>query len=612
MKRRRSEPNPNPLFLKWLLEWKEEAAREKKESLKQCLMKAAKSLKECRETLYSGEDCGKLKYFGPKVCAMLQKRLDQHIEENGNLPGPFDDVAKTPRRAQNQRTPKTYVPKPGSGAHALLLTLYRQTPSGNKGFMTKAQLQAEAQPLCDTSLKKAQAGTFYTAWNSMTTLQKEGLVLTWSNPAKFRLTEAGKKLAEAIENANNQGNARNGNVITTRDNVATFDILSSEDEEEIYIRPKPHALSNFALDNFSNNVENIPSTSTNKSKPLSSFSHFDLDNFYDNIENIPSTSRKQSKPQSNSDFGLNNFYNNIENIPSTSTKQSERTSPEKDIFFFEPNTFDIILLVDSQETSGKAKQKDDPTYTELRSLNQQFEVRRLNVGDFMWIARCRTTKRELVLPHIVERKRIDDLEQSLKDSRYKEQKVRLKQSGIKNLIYLIESYAKNQHTTIDINTLFQLSVNTLIRDGFIVKYTDSHQDSMLYLSILTTNLRNIYKSKRLSSCDKKDLNSPNTSKNSESLMVFEKFDKDNAKTKPRKVKEMFLRQLIQIKGVSADKAVAIGEIFPTPKLLYTALVDSESRGENLLEPLQYGLAKRQIGPVISKTIYQLYTQRILT
>lgn len=81
----------------------------------------------------------------------------------------------------------------------------------------------------------------------------------------------------------------------------------------------------------------------------------------------------------------------------------------------------------------KAKQKDDPTYTELRSLNQQFEVRRLNVGDFMWIARCRTTKRELVLPHIVERKRIDDLEQSLKDSRYKEQKVK------KNVIRLFKN-----------------------------------------------------------------------------------------------------------------------------------------------------------------------------
>lgn len=53
-----------------------------------------------------------------------------------------------------------------------------------------------------------------------------------------------------------------------------------------------------------------------------------------------------------------------------------------------------------------------------------FEVRHLKLGDFMWIARCRNTRKEVVLPHIVERKRIDDLAQSIKDNRYHEQKVK--------------------------------------------------------------------------------------------------------------------------------------------------------------------------------------------
>lgn len=57
---------------------------------------------------------------------------------------------------------------------------------------------------------------------------------------------------------------------------------------------------------------------------------------------------------------------------------------------------------------------------------------------------------------------------------------------------MIESYGNNQFTTINVETLFQASVNCLVRDGFIVKYTNNHGDSMNYLSRLTTLLRNVY------------------------------------------------------------------------------------------------------------------------
>lgn len=52
-------------------------------------------------------------------------------------------------------------------------------------FMTKEELQNEAQDLADASLKKpAEPGSFYTGWNSMTTLLKKDLVSKHSNPAK--------------------------------------------------------------------------------------------------------------------------------------------------------------------------------------------------------------------------------------------------------------------------------------------------------------------------------------------------------------------------------------------------------------------------------------------
>lgn len=72
---------------------------------------------------------------------------------------------------------------------------------------------------------------------------------------------------------------------------------------------------------------------------------------------------------------------------------------------------------------------------------------------------------------------------------------------------------------------------------------------------------------------------------------------------------MFVRQLLQLKGLSVEKALAIVEHYPTPRLLIEAFQNCESDRELLLANIQYGDKKRSIGPTISKTIYQLYTKK---
>ena len=57
---------------------------------------------------------------------------------------------------------------------------------------------------------------------------------------------------------------------------------------------------------------------------------------------------------------------------------------------------------------------------------------------------------------------------------------------------MVESHGKNQRTCLPLKSLFQASVNSLVQDGFIVKYTNSHRDSMMYLGILTNLLRKVY------------------------------------------------------------------------------------------------------------------------
>ncbi|KAL0132662.1 hypothetical protein PUN28_000427 [Cardiocondyla obscurior] len=264
----------------------------------------------------------------------------------------------------------------------------------------------------------------------------------------------------------------------------------------------------------------------------------------------------------------------------------------------EPNTFDIVLLVDTQETCGKkTKPQHDATLAELTQLGVLFEVRRLKVGDFAWIARCHKTNNELVLPYIIERKRMDDLSASIIDGRFHEQKFRLKQSGIENLMYIVENIDKNLQFAVPLSSLLQASVNSLVQDGFTIKYTKNHKESMLHLSCITKILIKTYKNKKLVGCKKEQLTQTSNVGSTLHLMEFKEFNKSSSKQRTFKVSEMFIRQLLQLKGMSVDKALAIVERYASPQILITALENSIN-GEQLLANIQVGDKKRRLGPTI--------------
>ena len=43
---------------------------------------------------------------------------------------------------------------------------------------------AEAQPFSDSSFTVSEAGSYYTAWSSMTKLVERGLIIRYSHPPK--------------------------------------------------------------------------------------------------------------------------------------------------------------------------------------------------------------------------------------------------------------------------------------------------------------------------------------------------------------------------------------------------------------------------------------------
>lgn len=143
----------------------------------------------------------------------------------------------------------------------------------------------------------------------------------------------------------------------------------------------------------------------------------------------------------------------------------------------------------------RVSKKNDPTVAQFKKYpDLKHEYRSLKVGDFTWIARHKNNKdQELVLPYIVERKRMDDFGSSIKDGRFHEQKFRLRKCGLNNIIYLVENYGSNKHVGLPIQSLMQALANTRVQDHFKVHVTDSLNNSARFLAMMTKRLTIEYK-----------------------------------------------------------------------------------------------------------------------
>lgn len=100
-----------------------------------------------------------------------------------------------------------------------------------------------------------------------------------------------------------------------------------------------------------------------------------------------------------------------------------------------PDDWEVVLLIDMRE---KDKNLIQNKLLESSVVN---EVCTLSLGDFVFVARPRATKKlseAIVLDAIIERKTFNDLNSSIIDGRYEEQKCRLRHCPIASRIYLIE------------------------------------------------------------------------------------------------------------------------------------------------------------------------------
>lgn len=116
--------------------------------------------------------------------------------------------------------------------------------------------------------------------------------------------------------------------------------------------------------------------------------------------------------------------------------------------------YEVVLLVDIRERfrfaagarpanlddggSGGESGKSALLATMMARAGMRCEKAMLPVGDMLWVAEHRATKRRFVLDCVVERKRVGDLADSIRDNRYREQRMRLARSGLRRIVYVIE------------------------------------------------------------------------------------------------------------------------------------------------------------------------------
>ncbi|KAK4157801.1 hypothetical protein C8A00DRAFT_39809 [Chaetomidium leptoderma] len=534
----------NPLLLEWVKErW--DTARERNSKGVTTYKHAYDSLKACPIAFEHPSSLQQLKGFGPKLCERLTEQLRKHCDENG-LPMPRhpsskkrasksnpreDDAEDEPARpAKKAKTPKPYVPAYRSGAYALVLAL---SSAGEESTgLPKADLIEEAQPHCDSSFSAPTDPTkFYTAWNSMKTLLQKELVYERGRPLKrYVLTDEGWEVAKRI-----------------RDTAVPKASTSNANPSLTIAGPSKPPVA-------------LPSASSRPANP----STVVLD---DEDDIIP-------QPPRNTEFG--------DVVADGTVVPDDADLPSFTPIKLAPGSFTVELVLDNREI--RAKTDRDYMQEELAKRGVKPIVRALELGDALWVARCKQAGwlprqgaegDEVVLDWIVERKRLDDLLGSLRDGRFHEQKFRLRRSGVKNVVYLVEEISMDSTHFQKYEEAVQSAMASMqVVNGYFLKNTQKMDDTIRYLASMTRMLKTVYEGKSLDVIPTRVLTTKNylpllkhlreTQPSASHHISYPAFASLASKSNNMALRDLFLKMLMCSKGVTGEKAIEIQKVWKTP------------------------------------------------
>ncbi|CAG8280430.1 unnamed protein product [Penicillium salamii] len=359
--------------------------------------------------------------------------------------------------------------------------------------------------------------------------------------------------------------------------------------------------------------------------------------------------------------------------PATESQQTAadgRNSPEQDVnppdveenlskedmdniqpIMLPPKSFTIELVLDTREV----RTSTDRDYISGELIKQGItpQVRALEVGDAMWVAKCNDPEflkshgeesDEVMLDWIVERKRLDDLIGSIKDGRFHEQKFRLRRSGIKNVIYLIEEFTvTHADSTSGSAAQYQEMVasaiaSTQVLNEYFIKKTKHLDESIRYLARMTLLLRKMYgvedpsggesnhvettvpaaqiskigliPARRLANDSFLTILENLRSRDPSSTygVSFSTFSALTSKSDTLTLRDVFLKMLMCTRGVTGEKALEIQQIWPTPRHLMEAyaVLEPKQRETMIVTRMAELVGRKKVAKDLSKRIAEIW------
>ncbi|KAF5805973.1 putative ERCC4 domain, restriction endonuclease type II [Helianthus annuus] len=558
------------------------------------------------------------------------------------------------QKGEKNKGSKPYMPQKNSVAYALLITLYRGTTDGTEFMRKQELIDAaEASGLSRSPIMpeigKGKAGQFgvssgrdwYSGWSCMKKLIDKGLVVKSSCPAKYMLTEQGKEAARECLSRSGLVDSTENLVITNK----TSDLNQNNTTDSVCANANPiknmppqHVSSkrqkrsidipHDTLDKlvgmgyskervicaYTEVAEKSPNEETS-SLWLSVLCHLREAEVYNlpltsqNVEEVKHHASTSSHTHKN---GQTVPFRRETEIPCSTLRACSSTVNDHNLLkrgrndleaksnhlSMPPLTFgdrfediyEVVLILDDREKFTKASKSRKLLEHVQLHFKIPIEVRRLPVGDGIWIARHKTLGSEYVLDFIVERKNVDDLRSSIRDNRYREQKVRILRSGLKRFIYLVEGDPNACESAESIKTA---CLTTEILEGFDVQRTSGMGDTLRKYGHLTQSITEYYKS---IGNDPKHQDLP-------ICPSFDQFIERCQELDKMTVGDVFATQLLQVPQVTEDVAIAVLDLYPTVLSLaraYSCLDGDTCAQEELLKKQSNNV----INGVASRNIFQ--------
>jgi crossover junction endonuclease MUS81 len=287
-------------------------------------------------------------------------------------------------------------------------------------------------------------------------------------------------------------------------------------------------------------------------------------------------------------------------IPQGEIVSSTSALPNFTPIVLEPGSFHVELVLDVREI--RAKSDRDYMQNNLITSGIKPIMRALELGDILWVAkvhdpalllRLGAEGDEVLLDYIVERKRLDDLVGSIKDGRFHEQKFRLRKSGLKNVIYIIEEISMNADSFQRYEEAVQSAIAGIqVVEGYFVKKTQKMDDTIRYLVSMTKLLKQIYEEKSLYLIPTKVITTGNymplvehlrkTKPSTEFHITYSAFASLSSKSESLTLRDVYLKMLMCTRGITGEKALEIQKRWKTPIEFVEAfkkIEEKEGRGE---------------------------------